>query len=92
MGMKPPVNAFAVWLDRPFQPRRLSKPTGRRTRTVTIRYRGSFGRSAVKALIVLVLLAFMATAVGDRPGQDPGANRSKLKAKETAPTLSAEML
>lgn len=73
--MKPPINAFAVWLDRPFQPRRLSEPTGRGTRIVTIRCRGSFGRSAVKALIVLVLLAFMATAFGDRQGQDPGANR-----------------
>ena len=73
--MKTPVNAFAIWLDRPFQPRRLSKPRGRGPRTVTIRYRGSFRHSAVKALILLVLLAFMATAIGDRPGQDLGANR-----------------
>jgi len=83
-GMKPPVDAFAVWLDRPFRPRRPSKPPGHGARTVTIRYRGSFGRSAVKALIVLGLLAFMATAVGDRPGQDPGENRFASEARNLA--------
>ena len=82
--MKPALDAFASWLDRPFQPRRLSKPRGRGPRTVTIRYRGSFGHSAVKALIVLVLLAFMATAIGDRPGQDLGASRLASEARNPA--------
>ena len=82
--MKPALDAFASWLDRPFQPRRLSKPRGRGPRAVTIRYRGSFGHSAVKALILLVFLAFMATAIGDRPGQDLGARRLASEVRNPA--------
>lgn len=68
------MDPFVSWLDRPFHPGRISKPRRRGGHYVTIRYRGSFGRSAVKALIVLALLAVMANIIGDRTNQDLGAN------------------
>lgn len=68
------MDSFAFWLHKPFDPRPVSKPTRRRTRFVTIRYTGSFGRSAVKALIVFMLLAIMANIVGERTGRGPDAN------------------
>lgn len=64
------MESFAFWLDRPFDPRRPRKPGRRGTRHVTIRYKGSIGRSAVKALIVLALLAVLTSVIGDRAGQD----------------------
>ncbi len=68
------MDSFVFWLNRPFDPGRVAKPSHRRrTSVVTIRYRGSFGRSAVKTLIVLVLLAIMSNVIGERPGQDLGA-------------------
>jgi len=68
------MESFAFWLDRPFDPRRAQKRGRRGTRQVTIRYKGSIGRSAVKALIVLALLAILTSVIGDRPGQDLDAN------------------
>jgi len=68
------MDSFAFWLHKPFDPRRVSKPTRRRTHFVTIRYRGSLGRSAVKALIVFMLLAIMTNVVGERTGQGLDAN------------------
>jgi len=68
------MEAFAFWLDKPFDPRRISRPQDCRTRYVTIRYRGSLGRSAVKALIVFALLAILTNVIGERPGQDLDAN------------------
>lgn len=53
------MESFVFWLDRPFPPRRASKPRRPGTRTVVIRYRGSLGRSAVRALIILALLAIV---------------------------------
>ena len=53
------MESFAFWLNRPFNPGRIVRTIKRRTCFVTIRYRGSFGRSAVKTLIVLVLLAII---------------------------------
>jgi hypothetical protein len=74
-----PIDSFVFWFDRPFQPRRASKSRRRRTRFVTIRFRGSFGRSAVKALIVLALLAVMSNAIGERTTQDLDANEVASK-------------
>lgn len=68
------MDAFVSWLDKPFDPRRPSKPGRRRTGCVTIRYRGSIVRSAVKTLIVLALLAIMSNIVGERSNPDLGAN------------------
>jgi hypothetical protein len=68
------MDRFSFWLDRPFNPRRPAKRTRRPGRVVTIRCKGSFGRSAVKALIVLALLAVMANVVGERPSPDLDAN------------------
>jgi hypothetical protein len=69
------MDSFVFWLNRPFNPGRIAKPSRRRsTRVVTIRYRGSVGRSAIKALIVLALLAILSTVVGERTGQNLGAN------------------
>lgn len=79
------MDAFVCWLDRPFHPGRVSKPRRRGGHYVTIRYRGSFGRSAVKALIVLALLAVMASVIGDRASQDLGANEVAHTAGLTAP-------
>ena len=76
------MDSFAFWLHKPFDPRRVSRPRRRRTHFVTIRYRGSFGRSAVKALVVLVLLAPMTNDFGERTGQD-------LDAHEVASTAGA---
>lgn len=53
------MDSFVFWLDRPFDPRRPSKPKRPGTRTVIIRFRGSIGRPAVRALIVLALLAIV---------------------------------
>ena len=55
------MESFSFWYGRPFHPGRIAKTIRRKTRVVTIRYRGSFGRSAVKTLIVLVLLAIIST-------------------------------
>jgi len=53
------MKSFAFWLDRPFDPRRGSGRYRPKARFVIIRYRGSFGRSAVRALIILALLAII---------------------------------
>ena len=68
------MNSFVSWLDKPFNPRRISTQVRRRTRFVTIRYRGSFARSAIKALIVLMLLAIMSNVIGERTSQNLDAN------------------
>ncbi|HSA95226.1 MAG TPA: hypothetical protein VLJ16_04195 [Acidobacteriota bacterium] len=68
------MNTFIFWLDKPFHPGRMSKPIRRRTRFVTIRYRGSFARSAIKTLIVLALLAIMSNVGGERTSQSLDAN------------------
>jgi hypothetical protein len=65
------MDSFAFWLDKPFNPRLVSKPICRRTRVVTIRYRGSFSRSAIKTLIVIMLLAIMSNVMGERKSQNP---------------------
>jgi hypothetical protein len=70
------MDSFVFWLDKPFHPRRLSRQARRGTRFVTIRYRGSFGRSAIKALIVLVLLAIMSNVIGERARQNPDVNEA----------------
>ncbi|HDT12930.1 MAG TPA: hypothetical protein ENO03_01090 [Candidatus Aminicenantes bacterium] len=75
-------NTFIFWLDRPFDPRPTAKPRRRKGRYVTIRYRGSFGRSAVKALIILVFLAAMASAIGDRGSQDLSAKEVSAAAAD----------
>lgn len=76
--MEKPLDPLAFWLDRPFDPHRRAKRALHRTRhqarVVTIRYRGSFGRSAVKALIVLALIAAIASFVGERPSPSLDAN------------------
>ena len=68
------MNSFVSWLDKPFDPRRVSTQMRRRTRFVTIRYRGSFTRSAIKTLIVLMLLAVMSNVIGERTSQNLDAN------------------
>jgi hypothetical protein len=68
------MESFAFWLDRPFDPRRAIRPARRGTRHVTIRYKGSIGRSAVKALIVLALLAILTSVTGDRTGLELDAS------------------
>ena len=78
------MDAFVFWFKRPFDPRRPLKRTRSRARVVTIRYRGSFGRSAVKALIVLALLAVMSNVIGDRTNQDLGANEVAATAPAAA--------
>ena len=73
------MNSFVFWLDRPFNPRRISKQIRRRTRFVTIRYRGSFARSAIKTLIVLMLLAIMSNVIGEQTSQNLDANEVAYK-------------
>ncbi len=68
------MDPFAFWLKRPFDPRRPDKLPRRPGRVVTIRCQGSFGRSAVKALIVLALLAAIASFIGERPSPSLDAN------------------
>jgi len=68
------MNSFVFWLDKPFRPRRSPEQIRRTTRFVTIRYRGSFARSAIKALIVIVLLAIMSTIIGEWTSQNLDAN------------------
>jgi uncharacterized protein (UPF0305 family) len=68
------MNSFVSWLDKPFDPRRVSAQMRRRARFVTIRYRGSFTRSAIKTLIVLMLLAIMSNVIGERTSRNLGAN------------------
>jgi hypothetical protein len=68
------MNTFIFWLDRPFNPRRFAKRVRRGARRVTIRYRGSFGRSAIKTLIVLALLVLMANVIGERSSLNLDAN------------------
>ena len=60
------MDSFVSWLDSPFNPRRISKTIRRKARCVTIRYRGSFARSAIKTLIVLMLLAVTPSVIGER--------------------------
>jgi hypothetical protein len=72
--METPVSSFVFWLDKPFNPRRISKQIRRGTRFVTIRYRGSFARSAIKTLIALMLLAIMSNVIGERTSQNLDAN------------------
>jgi hypothetical protein len=67
------MEALTFWLDKPFDPRRARKPA-RRGRTVVLRYTGSIGRAAVKALIVFALLAVLTSVIGDRAGQDLDAH------------------
>jgi len=73
------MNSFVFWLDKPFNPRRISKQARRGIRFVTIRYRGSFARSAIKTLIVLVLLAIMSNVIGERTSQNLDANEVAYK-------------
>jgi hypothetical protein len=73
------MNSFVFWLDKPFNPRRISKQIRRRTRFVTIRYRGSIARSAIKTLIVLMLLAIMSNIIGEWTSQDLDANEVAYK-------------
>ena len=73
------MNSFIFWLDKPFHPRRISKQMRRRTRFVTIRYRGSFARSAIKTLIVLMLLAIMSNIIGERTSQNLDTNEVAYK-------------
>jgi len=68
------MNSFVFWFDKPFNPRRIAKPIRRKTRFVTIRYRGSFTRSAIKTLVVLALLAIMSNVIGERTSQNLDAN------------------
>jgi hypothetical protein len=68
------MDSFVFWSDKPFDPRLVSRRRRHRARTVTIRYRGSLGRSAVKALIVLALLAVMSNVIGERTTQSLDAN------------------
>jgi len=75
------MNSFVFWLDKPFNPRRISKQARRGIRFVTIRYRGSFARSAIKTLIVLVLLAIMSNVIGERTSQNLDANEVADKAE-----------
>ena len=70
------MNSFAFWLDRPFNPRRVPSRSRRQARFVTIRYRGSFGRSVVKTLIVLALLAIMSNVIGERAAGNLGADEA----------------
>jgi len=67
------MDPFVFWLDKPFNPRRASKAIRRRARFVTIRYRGSLSRSAIKTLIVIMLLAIMSNVMGERTNQNPDA-------------------
>ena len=76
------METFIFWLNRPFDPRPSSKPKRRRARYVTIRYRGSFGRAAVRALIILALLATIASAIGDRGSQDLNAKEVSAAAAD----------
>ena len=75
------MNSFVFWLDKPFDPRRISKQARRGIRFVTIRYRGSFARSAIKTLIVLVLLAIISNVIGERTSQNLDANEVADKAE-----------
>jgi hypothetical protein len=68
------MNSFVSWLDKPFHPRPIAAQIRRRARFVTIRYRGSFARSAVKTLIVLALLAVLSSVGGERTSQNLAAN------------------
>jgi len=58
------MNAFAFWCDKPFRPRLISEPIRRKTGFLIVRYRGSFGRSAIMTLIVMGLLAVILVALG----------------------------
>jgi hypothetical protein len=58
------MNSFAFWYAKPFNPRRPVRRTRRGTHVVTIRYDGSFSRTAVKALIVLAFLAVLSNIIG----------------------------
>ncbi|MGE5740998.1 MAG: hypothetical protein ACM32H_03080 [Candidatus Aminicenantes bacterium RBG_16_66_30] len=73
------MDSFVSWLDKPFNPRRISKEIRRRTRCVTIRYRGSFARSAIKTLIVLVLLAATPSVIGERTSTHPDASEAAFE-------------
>ena len=73
------MKSYVCWLDRPFHPRRISEPMRRGTRFVAIRYRGSLARSAIKTLIVLMLLAIMANVIGERTRHNLDANEVAFK-------------
>lgn len=79
------METYIFWLDRPFDPRPATKPKRRKGRYVTIRYRGSFGRAAAKAMIILVLLAAMASAIGDRGSQNLNAREVSASAADVLP-------
>jgi hypothetical protein len=79
------MDAIVFWPDKPFNPRLPSRPRRRGARSVVIRYRGSFGLSAIKALIVILLLAFMSSVIGERPSQSLGANEVASKAGASIP-------
>jgi hypothetical protein len=68
------MDAIVFWPDKPFNPHLPPRPRRRGSRSVVIRCQGSFGRSAIKALIVIMLLAFMSSGIGERTGQNLGAN------------------
>jgi hypothetical protein len=77
------MDSFVFWFDRPFQPRRTSQSWRRGTGFVTIRYRGSFGRSVIKALVVFVFLAIMSNAIGERTSQYLDANEVSYEVGST---------
>lgn len=79
--MKP----FVSWLDRPFNPRHFAEPMRPGGRFVTIRYSGSFGRSAVKVLVVLALLAAMSSIIGEKSVQDLAAVEASYTIGAVAP-------
>jgi hypothetical protein len=69
-----PMDSFVFWPDKPFNPRLISTQIRRRTRFMTIRYRGSFARSAINTLIVLMFLASLSNVIGERANQDLAVN------------------
>jgi hypothetical protein len=79
------MDAIVLWPDKPFNPRLISRSRRRGARPVVIRYHGSFGRSAIKALIVITLLAILANVVGERTSQNLGANEVASKAGVSTP-------
>jgi hypothetical protein len=68
------MDSLVFWLDRPFKARQVVRRMKPRPGVVTIRYRGSFARSALKAFVVLALLAFLVNGLGERKSQGLSAN------------------
>jgi hypothetical protein len=76
------MDSLVFWLDRPFKARQAVGRMKPRPGVVTIQYRGSFARSALKAFVVLALLAFLTNGLGER-------NIQSLSANEVASTAGA---